>query len=99
MSGCLHRERLTTRLVVRIILWSPLSRSLRSLRFGPREGFRFSFSIACSVLSLRVKDLSLALPLEMAFGLRRIQWGGQLLGRCKIQCIIGIIIPPSQASF
>jgi hypothetical protein len=59
---------------MRIILWSPLSRSLRSLRFGPGEYFGFSFSVVCSVLPLRLKDLPLTLPLEMAFCLRRIRW-------------------------
>jgi hypothetical protein len=49
------------------ILWRPLSRSLGSLRFGPGnagERFGFSFSIVCSVLPLRVKDLPSTLPLD-----------------------------------
>jgi hypothetical protein len=49
------------------ILWPPLSRSLGSLHFGPENaGDRcgFSFSIVCSVLPLRVKDLPLTLPLD-----------------------------------
>jgi hypothetical protein len=38
------------------------------------ECFGLFFSIVCSVLPLRLKDLPLALPLEeMVFGLRRIQ--------------------------
>jgi hypothetical protein len=47
-----------------IILWSYLGRSLRSLRFGPGECFGFYFSVVCSVLALRPKDLPLALLLD-----------------------------------
>ena len=52
-----------------IILWSPLSRSLRSslfevITFWTRGMLRFSSSVVCSVLPLRLKDLPLTLPLE-----------------------------------
>jgi hypothetical protein len=78
-----------------IILWSPLSRSLRSLRFGPGECFGFSFSVVCSVLPLRLKDLPLTFPLEMAFCLRRIRWRETIAW--QMQRVLSVLFPSRQA--
>jgi hypothetical protein len=64
-----------------IILWSPLSRSLRSLRFGPGNagGMPWIFLLGCVLRApLRVKDFPLTLPLDGFFDgffLQRIRWG------------------------
>jgi len=57
------------------ILWSPLSRSLRSLRFRPGNagGMLWIFLLGCVLRApLRVKDLPLTLPLD-GFCLQRIR--------------------------
>jgi hypothetical protein len=43
------------------------------ITFWAGECFGLSFSIVCSVLALRLKDLPLTLPLEMAFCLQWIR--------------------------
>ena len=55
------------------------------------ECFGFSFSIVCSALPLRLKDLPLTLPLEMAFCLRRIRWRKTIAW--EMQRVLSVLFP------
>jgi hypothetical protein len=68
MSGYLGKERFAIESLMCIILCSPLSPALRSLRFGAGDDLDFPFRACAPCFPLRVKGKCLTVPLGGLLG-------------------------------